>query len=81
MRKLPRNISGEELVRRLGRLDYYEERRHGSHAVLLTERHGGHRCFIAMHRAIKPGTLESILKNIAKHHRLALDELLSLLDF
>ena len=80
MTRLPRSLSGEELVRRLRKLEYRVIRQHGSHAVLKTPLAGGHLCFIPMHKAIKPGTLEDILKGIAAGHGLRLNELLELLD-
>lgn len=79
MTKLPRGLSGAELIRRLRRLGYYVLRQKGSHVTLITAQGTGHRCFVALHKAIKPGTLEDTFKDIASHHGLTVPELLEVL--
>jgi predicted RNA binding protein YcfA (HicA-like mRNA interferase family) len=77
--KLPRDLSGDELIRRLRRLGYYVLRQKGSHVTLITQQGAGHRCFVVAHKAIKTGTLEDTLKDIAQHHGMTVPELLEVL--
>lgn len=63
--KLPRDLSGERLVRTLERLGYETIRQKGSH---LRMRHPGppkHSVTIPLHKPIKTGTLDSILVEVA----------------
>jgi predicted RNA binding protein YcfA (HicA-like mRNA interferase family) len=78
--KLPRDVSGPQLVRALRRLDYEVSRQRGSHIRVTTTRDGEHHEVVPNHNPIKPGLLSAILKSIASHHRLAPEELLKLLD-
>jgi len=57
--KLPRDLSGEEVCRALKRLGFEFVRQIGSHRHYV--RGALHPC-VAMHRSIKPKTLQSILK-------------------
>jgi predicted RNA binding protein YcfA (HicA-like mRNA interferase family) len=78
--RLPRDVSGEVLCKRLTRLDYEYVRQKGSHRTMRTERDGRFNARVPMHNPIKPGMLSALLKDIARHHQLAPDELLDLLD-
>jgi predicted RNA binding protein YcfA (HicA-like mRNA interferase family) len=73
--KLPRDISGEELVRLLARLGYEPARRVGSHVRLTTAERGGHKITVPMHRDIRVGTLDEILERVAAHFGLTRPEL------
>jgi hypothetical protein len=42
---------------------------------MTTRLNGEHHITIPNHRPIKPGTLQGILKNIATHHHITVDEL------
>ena len=64
--KLPRDLSGEELAKLLRKYGYEITRQTGSH-MRLTRRGGEHSITIPRHRALKPGTLSSILKDVAEH--------------
>jgi predicted RNA binding protein YcfA (HicA-like mRNA interferase family) len=57
--KLPRDLSGPEVVRALKRLGFTEERQEGSHIRLSKS---GLRVTVPNHRSIAPKTLQSILK-------------------
>lgn len=59
--KLPRNISGNELIKKLGKLDYEVTRQTGSHIRLTTETKGKHSLTIPAHNPLRIGTLSSIL--------------------
>jgi len=78
--KLPRNLDGAQLVRALRTLDYEVTRQRGSHIRVTTQRGGQHHEVIPNHRPIKIGTLSDILKSIAAHHGLTVEQLLDLLD-
>jgi len=75
MTKLPRDLSASVLVERLRRLGYSVVRQHGSHMTLFTAEHGGHRAWVPKHNPIAPGTLSSVLKDIAAHFSINVDEL------
>ena len=78
--KLPRDIDGPRLVKALSVLGYEATRQKGSHIRVTTPRDGEYHEVIPWHHPIKTGTLTSILKRIAGHHRLTVDELLVMLD-
>lgn len=78
--KLPRNLSGADLVNALRRLEYTATRQRGSHVRITTQASGEHHEVIPQHRPIKAKTLSSILKSIAAHHGLSVPELLKRLD-
>lgn len=78
--KLPRNVDGDQLVKALSVLGYEPTRQRGSHIRVTTQRDGENHEVIPCHQPIKTGTLSSMLKRIAAHHRLSMDELLNLLD-
>jgi predicted RNA binding protein YcfA (HicA-like mRNA interferase family) len=78
--KLPRDVSGRQLVKALRVLGYMETRSKGSHIRITTQKEGEHHEVVPNHNPIKCGTLSGILKSVAAHHRLSLPELLKLLD-
>ncbi|HEX9286545.1 MAG TPA: type II toxin-antitoxin system HicA family toxin [Thermoanaerobaculia bacterium] len=66
--KLPRDLGGEELARRLAVFGYEVMRRSGSHIRLTSTRMGTeHHVTIPAHRALKVGTLASVLKDVAAY--------------
>ncbi len=73
--KLPRDLSGPELVKVLRALGYERVRQDGSHFRLTTQQGGQHHVTVPNHSPIKLGTLTGILKAVAAHHKLALAEL------
>jgi predicted RNA binding protein YcfA (HicA-like mRNA interferase family) len=77
--RLPRDLSGEELARRLTRLGYDVTRQTGSHLRLTTEQDGQHHITIPRHATLRVGTLSAIMADLAQHHRLDRDALLTLL--
>ena len=80
--RLPRDVSGTELLAALRRLDYRygSVRQRGSHVRVTTQVNGEHHEVIPQHNPIKIKTLSNILKSIAQHHGLTVAELLRLLD-
>ncbi len=77
--RIPRDLTGKELIKALGKLEYEVTRQSGSHIRLTTSRNGTHHITIPDHRPIKVGTLSGILGDIAAHHQMTRDELLTLL--
>ena len=77
--RLPRDIDGAQLAKALSVLDYVVTRQKGSHIRVTTQRGGENHEVIPAHQPIKTGTLASILKRIAAHHHLTVEELLEML--
>ena len=78
--KLPRNVSGASLRASLQRLGYHTARQRGSHVRITTQVNGEHHEVIPLHTVIKAKTLSSILKSVARHHDMTVEELLRELD-
>lgn len=78
--KIPRDCTGPELVRALRKFGYSVSRQSGSHITMTTQRDGEHHVTVPNHRPIKVGTLQDILKDVAAHHKLTLDELVRQLE-
>lgn len=65
--RIPRGISGAELITALGRVGYQVTRQTGSHVRLTRTAGGEHHITVPDHRQIKIGTLNSILRDVADH--------------
>lgn len=79
--KIPRDINASELVRALRVLGYESVRQDGSHIRLTTTMDGTHHVTVPNHRPLKTGTLlGGILKPVAAHHKLSVEELLAKLE-
>ena len=66
--KLPRDISGDELASLLRPYGYTLSRQTGSHLRLTSTAKGKpHHITIPAHRALKVGTLSSILADVASY--------------
>ena len=74
--RIPRDVSGRDMVVALGRLGYSMSHQAGSHIRLTTQMGGEHHITIPAHDPIKIGTLNGILRDVGTHHGLARDELL-----
>lgn len=74
--KLPRNVSGADLAKRLGRSGYEVTRQTGSHLRLTTSERGQHHVTIPNHGPLKVGTLAGILGDVAAHFQISRDELI-----
>jgi len=77
--RLPRDISGRELVKLLARLGYAELRRESSHIRVETQLGGRHPMTVPDKNPLRPGMLRKILRDVEAHHKLKHDELLGLL--
>jgi predicted RNA binding protein YcfA (HicA-like mRNA interferase family) len=65
--KLPRDLSGDDLVKALGKYGYLVTRQKGSHIGLTTQRGGEHHVTIPRHSPLRIGTLKGILEMVAAH--------------
>jgi predicted RNA binding protein YcfA (HicA-like mRNA interferase family) len=74
--KIPRDLSGSDLVKVLRAFGYERVRQDGSHIRLTTQRAGQHHVTVPNHSPIKLGTLTGILKAVAAHHKLTVEELM-----
>lgn len=74
--KLPRNLSGKELIKKLEKLGSTTSRQVGSHIRLTTQQKGTHHITIPFHKPIKIGTLSAILKEVGSHFNLSKEEVL-----
>lgn len=72
---IPKDLTGEELIKKLRVLGYEKVRQKGSHIRVQTMENGRHSETIPNHSPLRGGTLRSILKNIARHFDLTLEEL------
>lgn len=73
--KIPRDLTGLELINLLRPFGYEVIRQTGSHIRVQTTQNGQHYETIPHHDPIKIGTLNNILKNIADHFDLTKEEL------
>jgi predicted RNA binding protein YcfA (HicA-like mRNA interferase family) len=74
--KLPRDLSGSEIVGGLLRVGYEATRQKGDHVYMTTQQGGEHHVSVPLHKPVKAGTLASILGAVAAHLQLSRDELL-----
>ena len=77
--KIPRDINGKELVNLLKKFDYQVVRQTGSHIRLTRKSTFDHHITIPLHNPIKIGTLDSILKDVAKHLQTTKNDLINML--
>jgi len=75
--RLPRSISGKNLVKALQRIDYTITRETGSHIRLTGYKPTEHHITIPNHSSIRVGTLSAIITEIAAHLRISKEELIS----
>ena len=75
--KLPRDLTGLQLVKNLEVLGYRITRQTGSHIRVTTLQSGEHHLIVPAHSPLKTGTLSAILNDVAQHFNLTRDELLS----
>lgn len=75
--KLPRDLSGEELIKHLSKhWGYQRVHQVGSHVILQTQLPMAHRVAIPAHTALRIGTLNSILSAVALHKRVTKEDVL-----
>ena len=74
--KIPRDLSGDELIRKLQKIGYVIVRQKGSH-IRLSKKYneGEHPITIPNHNPIKIGTLNNILTDLAEKMKISKSEL------
>jgi predicted RNA binding protein YcfA (HicA-like mRNA interferase family) len=75
--KLPRDLSGDSLVKALRQFGYEATRQAGSHIRLTTSQRGEHHVVIPRHTPLRIGTLAAILRDVENHFGLTRQELLA----
>lgn len=73
--RLPRDLTGKQLIKDLERLGYRVTRHTGSHVRLSFEAAGQHHVTVPLHDPLRVGTLAAILADVAAHHKLTRDNL------
>lgn len=74
--RIPRDLSGADLIKRLNRFGYVISRQTGSHVRLTSQARGEHHITIPNHDPLRIGTLAAILDSVAAHHGLTREALL-----
>lgn len=74
--RLPRDLTGAQLVRALVKLGYASTRQTGSHVRLTCQSPVQHHVTVPMHDPLRIGTLAGILGAVAEAQQLTRDELL-----
>ncbi len=71
--RLPRDVSGMDLARRLTAYGYRTTRQTGSHIRLTTDSPSQHHITVPAHDPVKIGTLAAILTDVAAHARVNIE--------
>ena len=79
--KVPRDVSGDDLVKKLIKFEYKISRQKGSHIRLTTFQNGEHHVTIPNHPSLRVGTLSAILSEVAIHHKKTKDEITQILFY
>jgi len=74
--KLPRDITGKQLIKLLSKYGYQPSRQSGSHVRLTSTKDGTHHLTIPLHDPLKVGILNSILNDISMHVGVEKEELI-----
>ena len=75
--KLPRDLSGEDLIRALCRdWGYAHVHQVGSHVILQTAAPSPHRLSVPNHSPLRIGTLNAILRAVAQAKRVTKEDIL-----
>ncbi|MET7000005.1 type II toxin-antitoxin system HicA family toxin [Chitinophaga defluvii] len=74
--RIPRDITGHDLIKYLKPYGYTITRQTGSHIRLTTDSPGQHHITVPNHDPLKIGTLSAILTDVASHLDKTKDELM-----
>ena len=75
--RIPRDLDGSRLIKRLSKLGYEQTRQSGSHVRLTRESEGGgHHVTVPIHSPLRVGTLNAILGDVADHLGMSKDDLI-----
>ena len=77
--KLPRDVDGKNLAKKLSALGYEITRQTGSHIRLTRATEPEHHITIPAHKNIKIGTLNSILVDISGNLKISKEELIDII--
>ena len=76
--KLPRDISGRELVKALTRQwGYSQVHQVGSHIILQTDAPEHHRVAVPDHRPLRVGTFNAILRSVAQAKHVTREDIIA----
>lgn len=75
--KLPRNLSGAQLIKALEQIGYQASRQAGSHVRLTCLHPTEHHLTVPLHDPLRIGTLSAILADAASHHGMTRETLVS----
>jgi predicted RNA binding protein YcfA (HicA-like mRNA interferase family) len=78
--KLPRNVSGDDLIKGFRRVGYEVSRQRGSHVQLTTQTNGEHHVTVPLHNPVKVGTLASVLDSVSSHLQMSRQRLLEAME-
>lgn len=74
--KLPRDVSGADVIRVLCRhFGYVQRGQVGSHVILHTDSPRSHRISVPDHKVLRTGTFHGILKAVASAKAVSIDEI------
>jgi predicted RNA binding protein YcfA (HicA-like mRNA interferase family) len=75
--RVPRDLDGAELIRRLRHLGYEQTRQSGSHVRLpRPSEEGDHHVTVPLRSPLRVGTLNAILGDVAARLRVSKDEVI-----
>ena len=74
--RIPRDVDGEKLAQLLSEFGYEATRQTGSHLRLTTTRNGEHHVTIPRHKALKVGTLNAVIADVADHLGISKEQVL-----
>jgi predicted RNA binding protein YcfA (HicA-like mRNA interferase family) len=75
--RIARDLSGQNLAKKLATFGYQVTRQTGSHMRLTTSTNGTCHVTIPAHKNLRVGTLSNVLNSIAGHFEVSPEELLS----
>lgn len=74
--RLPRDLTGADLIKRLSKLGYRQTRQTGSHVRVTCDVPREHHVTVPLHDPLRVGTLAAILGDVAAVHGMERDALL-----
>ena len=77
--RLPRDLTGAQLIRALAKLGYSNTRQTGSHVRLTSGQPAQHHITVPLHDPLRIGTLAAILADVARAQGVSRDDLLKTL--
>lgn len=78
--KIPRDISGEDILKKLKKIGYEKTKQTGSHIKLTKKLNiGEHNITIPNHNPIKIGTLNNIINDLSENLKLNKEEIYKIL--